>query len=76
VWEWTRSLWGEYPYPRDQQGQRERENLDTGRDVDEVLRGGAFNESHRLVQCVHRYWYYPVNPYWGFGFRLVVGPCC
>ena len=42
VLEWTRSLWGEYPYPTDENVQAQRENLDAGSDVARVLRGGAF----------------------------------
>ena len=30
-WEWTRSLWGKYPYPTDKKVQAQRENLDAGR---------------------------------------------
>jgi iron(II)-dependent oxidoreductase len=76
VWEWTRSLWGksvrnpDYRYPyRPTDG---RENLDAGREVGRVLRGGAFNLG--LVRCAFRYWFFPDNRFNVFGFRVVVRP--
>jgi formylglycine-generating enzyme required for sulfatase activity len=78
VWEWTRSLWGEsiskpefgYPYnPGDG-----REDLEAGRGVLRVLRGGAFARGARHVRCAYRYWLYPDSRYWFRGFRLVASP--
>ena len=77
VWEWTRSLWGtdwenleyEYPYNPDDG----RENLDAGRDVRRVLRGGAFNTTWS-VRCAYRLRFYPsLRNYYG-GFRVVASP--
>ena len=78
VWEWTRSLWGEkwekpdfrYPYdPKDG-----RENLEAGRGVLRVLRGGAFVNGERLVRCAARGWNIPDYWTWVYGFRLVGSP--
>ena len=54
VWEWTRSLWGAYPYPTDQQERVRRENLQAGRETRRVLRGGAFYNPHGYVRCACR----------------------
>jgi formylglycine-generating enzyme required for sulfatase activity len=78
VWEWTRSLWGwnlegpnyRYPY-RPTDG---RERLDAGKEVFRVLRGGAFDDDHRLVRCACRLGDGPDLWGWGVGFRVVVRP--
>jgi len=41
VWEWTRSLYANYPYPDDQEGRAKRENLEASDREPRVLRGGA-----------------------------------
>jgi formylglycine-generating enzyme required for sulfatase activity len=70
VWEWTRSLYRDYPYdPQDG-----RENLEAGDDVLRVLRGGAFDGHTRLVRCASRLRLYPVNHDGRRGFRVVVPP--
>jgi len=78
VWEWTRSLWGEsiskpefgYPYdPGDG-----REDLEAGRDILRVLRGGAFDFGAWLVRCAYRGGFHPRGRRWGSGFRLVASP--
>jgi len=74
VLEWTRSLWGEYPYPLDQEGQSQRENLEAGSGVARVLRGGAFSDHHRLVRCAYRCRNYPNLRDDVIGFRVVVRP--
>lgn len=68
VWEWTRSIWKEYPYqPNDG-----REDLKSG--ANRVLRGGAMYEDGIYQGCMYReggnpgYWYFYV------GFRVVVIP--
>jgi formylglycine-generating enzyme required for sulfatase activity len=68
VWEWTRSLYREYPYdPGDG-----REDLEAGREVRWVLRGGAFNEyNERYVRCAYRHRYNPNTRSGHLGFR----PC-
>ena len=75
VWEWTRSLWGtdwenleyEYPYNTDDG----RENLDAGRDVLRVLRGGAFLRPTWFVRCAFRHWVSPLSRDLSVGFRVV-----
>jgi len=78
VWEWTRSLWGEkvekpdFRYPYDSGDGRE--DLEAGRDVARVLRGGAFVNGGRYVRCAARYWNYPDVWYGDYGFRVVASP--
>ena len=70
VWEWTRSLSGEYPYqPGD-----DRENLEAGEDVTRVLRGGSFDYEARRVRCSARLSNHPGDFLWYFGLRLSVSP--
>ena len=74
VWEWTRSLWGAYPYPTDQPERARRENLQAGRETRRVLRGGAFYNPLGVVRCAYRYWYDPNFRSYVIGFRVVVRP--
>jgi len=70
VWEWTRSLYRDYPYaPKDG-----RENLEAGSGVGRVLRGGAFGDGASHVRCACRSWYLPLNRDWRLGFRFVASP--
>jgi formylglycine-generating enzyme required for sulfatase activity len=70
VWEWTRSLWKDYPYdPKDG-----REDLEVGGDVRRVVRGGAFFNSAVGVRCAFRHRHYPSTRDSYFGFRVVVSP--
>ena len=70
VWEWPRSLYREYPYdPGDG-----REDLEAGRDVLRVLRGGAFNLEARFVRCASRFRLNPLNRYRNHGFRVLASP--
>ncbi|OOP57445.1 MAG: hypothetical protein AYP45_03345 [Candidatus Brocadia carolinensis] len=51
VWEWTRSIYREYPYdPKDG-----RENLEASSAKIRVVRGGSFYFSHWGVRCSYRY---------------------
>jgi formylglycine-generating enzyme required for sulfatase activity len=74
VWEWTRSLYDEYPYPVDEKARTERENLAASQDKNRVLRGGAFGSEHRLVRCACRSGVDPGYWYRFIGFRLSVRP--
>ena len=68
VWEWTRSLYKEYPYDvRDG-----RENLEA--DGPRVLRGGAFSDDERYVRCAYRGRLSPRYRGGCIGFRLVASP--
>jgi formylglycine-generating enzyme required for sulfatase activity len=75
VWEWTRSLWENYPYPADEAGRRQRENCEAGQDVGRVLRGGAFDSSLWRVRCACRGGDRPDGRGRLIGFRVVVRPC-
>jgi formylglycine-generating enzyme required for sulfatase activity len=64
VWEWTHSLWKEYPYRADDE--REEEGSRELR----VLRGGSFYSNLRLVRCAFRFKLFPDNRYSRDGFRV------
>jgi len=59
VWEWTRSLWGTdwnspdfaYPYQRDD---RKREDVEAGRKVLRVVRGGSWGLNRVYARCAYR----------------------
>lgn len=72
VWEWTRSLWGDYPYPNTENERRAREDVSAGKP--RVLRGGAFSYNAVNVRCASRYVPYPDSRYASIGFRVVVSP--
>ena len=68
VWEWTRSLYKNYPYdPTDG-----REDLDAG--GRRVVRGGSWGDLRGLARCADRGWDGPVDRGSNRGFRLVVSP--
>ena len=70
VWEWTRSIYQDYPYnPKDG-----RENLEAGDDVPRVLRGGSFFDYRHSVRCAYRVRHYPHFRLRNIGFRIVVSP--
>jgi formylglycine-generating enzyme required for sulfatase activity len=78
VCEWTRSLatrsarGEEYSYPyRATDG---RENMEAGRKLWRVLRGGAFDDVFRLVRCAYRLSRLPDLWVYGIGFRVVMHP--
>jgi formylglycine-generating enzyme required for sulfatase activity len=72
VWEWTRSLWDDYPYPPDARGRAERERLNLRED--RVVRGGAFHDVPRLVRCEVRLHQHPSERNINFGFRVALSP--
>jgi formylglycine-generating enzyme required for sulfatase activity len=79
VWEWTRSLWGDYLYPTDKAESAERENLQSYDEEFRVKRGGSFRMGRSLVRCAYRNDYYPSRCYptlksYDTGFRVVVRP--
>ena len=71
VWEWTRSLYKDYPYDSGDG----RENLDAGIDVPRVLRGGAFDSTAYFSRYAYRdLWLDPGLRGPANGFRLVASP--
>jgi formylglycine-generating enzyme required for sulfatase activity len=74
VWEWTRSVWGPYPYPSDVAGRAEREYLEVREGVRRVRRGGAFFSSPRSVRCAVRLGSGPYPHGGGMGCRVVLRP--
>jgi formylglycine-generating enzyme required for sulfatase activity len=50
------------------------ENLDAGREVFRVLRGGAFDCNLRKMRCAYRGRHVLDDRYWDFGCRVVVHP--
>jgi formylglycine-generating enzyme required for sulfatase activity len=71
VWEWTRSIWAEYPYEPDYEG-RSRESLAAS--GPRVVRGGAFNGVPRGVRAAYRGRGVPGARGGSLGFRVVVSP--
>ncbi len=67
VWEWTRSLYEEYPYNPDDG----RENLEASRRVRRVLRGGSWFYDLGFVRAAFRDWIGPNVFGNGLGFRVV-----
>jgi formylglycine-generating enzyme required for sulfatase activity len=75
VWEWTRSLEGDYPYPARRAARAKREDMQAPKGTSRVLRGGALWNGHQLVRCGYRYWYFARDVDFNFGFRVAVaGP--
>jgi formylglycine-generating enzyme required for sulfatase activity len=73
VWEWTRSLWGFYPYPTEQQERARREDLQAPEDQPRVVRSLVFEDDHFIPRCGFRV---PGSLDWreGSGFRVAVLP--
>jgi formylglycine-generating enzyme required for sulfatase activity len=66
VWEWTRSVYRIYYYTSNDG----REDLNS-RDF-HVLRGGAFNSTHKSSRCAFRNMYYPDYKDEATGFRTMI----
>jgi formylglycine-generating enzyme required for sulfatase activity len=67
VWEWTRSLYKDYPYDSGDG----RENLES--DGRRVWRGGAFHSAEDGVRCAFRYLRLTPDFHGRYlGFRVVV----
>ena len=70
VWEWTRSIYTQYPYdPKDG-----RENLEADSDTLRAVRGGAFDYFQSFARCACRDRYLPDYGNGYLGCRLVVVP--
>lgn len=70
VWEWTRSLWGKYPY---KPGPK-HEDPKAGNKKDRVVRGGAFVSGVGHVRAASRRGRGPDLRLRRLGFRVVVSP--
>ena len=70
VWEWTRSIYQNYPYLIGDG----REDLKTRTNVHRVLRGGAFLNFEANLRCAARYRNDPNSWYNYYGFRVMVSP--
>jgi formylglycine-generating enzyme required for sulfatase activity len=69
VWEWTASLYQEYPYRPD--GGREDPSAEGAR----TLRGGSWSDLRRYARVSSRSYYDPDNYFfYSVGFRVVVAP--
>jgi formylglycine-generating enzyme required for sulfatase activity len=66
VWEWTRSLYRDYPYRRDDG--REDLRAEEGR----VARGGSWINPQGVARCAYRFWDIPDLWSNNLGFRVVV----
>jgi len=74
VWEWTRSLYGNYPYPPEGPQRQAREDLNVPNDVSQMRRGGAFYVDAWYARCVDRFDGAPVARIDSLGFRVVASP--
>jgi formylglycine-generating enzyme required for sulfatase activity len=74
VWEWTRSLYADYPYPAGGQALQQREALSAGDSHSRVLRGGSFANYEDGLRCAARFRYYPGNRSVNVGFRVCASP--
>jgi formylglycine-generating enzyme required for sulfatase activity len=70
VWEWTRSLYRDYPYNL----KDGREDLKADSNIARVLRGGAFLSDEWFARCAFRYRLDPDFRLRYLGFRLVALP--
>ena len=74
VWEWTRSVWGHYPYPTGLRERAQYEKLTGDRNKPYVRRGGAFDYVRRLMRCAYRDWGRSNLSDKSIGFRVVMVP--
>jgi serine/threonine-protein kinase len=72
VWEWTRSKWENYPYPRDEKGRDKRE--ERSGDNRRTLRGCSFRYSAWFTRSACRGNAHPGGRHPRIGFRVVVSP--
>ena len=72
VWEWTRSLEGDYPYPVRRAARAKREDLQAPEDASRVLRGGAFWDAPQDVRCASRRRHDARDVYDYVGFRVAL----
>ena len=73
VWEWTRSVWGPYPYPSDAAG-RAAQSFEVREEVRRVRRGGACLSSPRSARCTVRLDEWTVSARRRYELRVVLAP--
>ncbi len=72
VWEWTRSVYGKYPYPTEDKALQGREDLAVGDSHSRVLRGGSFAfDVENFLRCAARDRFSPVTGATASGFGCV-----
>ncbi|MGD9849667.1 MAG: formylglycine-generating enzyme family protein [Nitrospirales bacterium] len=74
VWEWTRSLYEEEPYPKDRKAWAIREDLIAEADHRRVLRGGSWYNVDYGMHCANRYGDFTDFRSRSFGFRVAASP--
>ena len=75
VWEWTRSVYDEYPYPVEGKALQQREDLGASSSHSRVLRGGSFGHNDEgYLRCAARYYSDPFDGYVDLGFRVCASP--
>ena len=74
IWEWTRSVYADYPYPTEPTEVARRENLGAGDRAWRVLRGGSFGGNGSGVRCVARSRWDPLDGLDYLGFRVIAAP--
>lgn len=72
IWEWTRSVFMNYPYPEPGPARAARETGSS--EAPRVLRGGAYYLEATVPRCAVRSWNDSMFRYLNFGFRVVVLP--
>ncbi|HSN77226.1 MAG TPA: SUMF1/EgtB/PvdO family nonheme iron enzyme [Anaerolineae bacterium] len=74
VWEWTRSVYDEYPYPASGMELQQREDLAAGDSRNRVLRGASFNFEGISLRCAARLRFNPYVRGVVIGFRVCASP--
>jgi formylglycine-generating enzyme required for sulfatase activity len=72
IWEWTRSIYADYPYPGNDSRAELKKREDLSSENLRVLRGGSFFDDRWLARGAFRFRHNPVNQNRYYGFRLVV----
>lgn len=67
VWEWTRSIYTQYPY-------KHNERTDQSKEDDRVLRGGSFSAQYHFARCTFRFRSFPSSWDGNIGFRVAISP--
>ena len=74
VWEWTRSLRADYPYPAPGPQRKARERFTSDNKDGMVMRGGSWVNESGGARCASRDWFYPDFGGLLRGFRVSLSP--